>query len=242
MDEGTAAGRRFGERYLTGEHLAKNPGWHAHESAWKAGHVVRMLARNGLAPKRIGDVGCGAGEVLRLLQARLPADCEFWGYDVSPQALALCAGRGNARLHFRLADPTREAGAAPFDLLLVLDVVEHVEDCFGFLRALRPRGRRAIFEVPLDLSVQTVLRGRPLLRERDHSGHLHYFTKDLALQLLRDVGYEVRDHFYTAAALDFRSPSLRNRLPRAPRRLLGAVHEDFAVRLLGGYRLMVLAE
>jgi ubiquinone/menaquinone biosynthesis C-methylase UbiE len=71
--------------YVEGEYLAKNPGWHVEESAWKARQVVRALRRNDVAPKTICDVGCGAGEVLRQLQASLDSDCRFWGYDISPQ-------------------------------------------------------------------------------------------------------------------------------------------------------------
>src|ERR1700747_1878199 len=79
--------------YVDGEYLAKNPGWHVEESAWKARQVVRALRRNDVAPKTICDVGCGAGEVLRQLQASLDSDCRFWGYDISPQAIYLAQAR-----------------------------------------------------------------------------------------------------------------------------------------------------
>ena len=54
--------------YLDGGYLAKNPGWHVEESAWKATHILRMLKQNHLSPRTVCDVGCGAGEVLKQLQ------------------------------------------------------------------------------------------------------------------------------------------------------------------------------
>ena len=74
--------------YLDGGYLAKNPAWHVEESAWKARQVLCMLRQNGVAPKTVCDVGCGAGEVLKQLGENLDAECEFWGYDISPQAIA----------------------------------------------------------------------------------------------------------------------------------------------------------
>jgi ubiquinone/menaquinone biosynthesis C-methylase UbiE len=43
-----------------------------------------MLKKHRQEPRRICEVGCGAGEVLTLLQKGMKAECGFWGYDVSP--------------------------------------------------------------------------------------------------------------------------------------------------------------
>ena len=51
-----------------------------------------MMRQQNLAPKAVCDVGCGAGLVLAELQPYLPSDCVCWGYDVSPDALAMSAG------------------------------------------------------------------------------------------------------------------------------------------------------
>src|SRR5690349_6602852 len=134
--------------YLNGEYLTKNPLWHLEESAWKAAQITRMLQKNQISPLTVCDVGCGAGEVLRQLQKTLASDCKLYGYDVSPQAIDLAAGRANERLHFCLEDFCTADGVW-FDLLLALDVLEHVEDYFGFLRQLKAKGRYKIFHIPL---------------------------------------------------------------------------------------------
>jgi hypothetical protein len=37
-----------------------------------------------------------------------------------------------------------------------MDVVEHLEDYFSFLREIRPKGEFKMLHIPLDLSVQTI--------------------------------------------------------------------------------------
>ena len=148
-----------------------------------------------MAPKTICDVGCGAGEVLRLVQEGMDDRCTFWGYEISPQAFELCQRRANARLHFKLAD-IRQERDAHFDLIMVMDVVEHLEDYFSLLREMGPKSEYKIIHIPLDVSVRTVLLGQ-LSKFRAAYGHVHYFTKDVAIQMLKDVGYEVIDYLYT---------------------------------------------
>ena len=198
------------------------------------------MTRQRIEAKTICDVGCGVGEVLRLLQRALPTDCQLCGYEVSPQAFELRRARSNESLHFKLMDIASETGIC-FDLILLLDVIEHVEDYFSLLRDIKPKGRLAILHIPLDLSVQTVLRKSGLTKRRDLYAHLHYFTKDIALRTLDEVGYEVLDYFYTPRSNEVGSGVVQWLL-RMPRKVCFATHKDFAVRLLGGYSLLVLAK
>jgi SAM-dependent methyltransferase len=233
----------IGERsFRSSDSLAeKNPLWHTEESSWKAGNVMRMINRHKISARTICEVGCGAGEVLKQLQRRFDDKCDLLGCDVSPQAIELCRSRANEKLHFELGDVTRIAGRF-FDVILVLDIIEHLEDYFSFLRTIKERALYKIFHIPLDLSVQAVLRATPLMRDRERYGHIHYFTKETALQLLRDLGYDIIDWFYTAIALDLPSATLKNVVMRFPRRLLYSINMDVAVRLLGGYRLLALTK
>lgn len=226
--------------YESGEYLNRNPDWHVGESPWKAKQVVRMLNRNHVEPHTVCEIGCGAGEVLRQLQTRLDPTCELSGYDISPQAIDLCRPRANASLRYALGDPENIPDGS-FDLVLVLDVIEHVRDYFGFLDSVRAKGRLTVLHVPLDLSAQTVLRPSGLLDPRDVYGHLHYFTRETALRALEETGSWVVDWFYTRRAVELPASELRRRVLRAPRKLLFSLHQDLAVRALGGCSLMVLA-
>ena len=225
--------------YTNGVYLDKNPLWHSDESPFKVKQILRMLKKHRLQPATICEVGCGAGEVLRLLQQEMNETCRFSGYDISPQAMELCKSRTNDGLHFKLGDLAREEGAF-FDLLLVLDVFEHIEDYLGFLEGIRAKSDLKIFHIPLDLSVQAVLRKRGLLKRRELWGHLHYFTKETALETLKHVGYEVLDCFYTPRGIEL-ATEVVHKLAILPRMICFRIHQDLAVRTLGGYGLLVLA-
>jgi hypothetical protein len=227
--------------YTSGEYLDKNPTWHIEESPWKAQQILRMLTLHHLAPRTICEVGCGAGEVLKQLQGQMDEHCLFWGYDISPQALKLAQSRVNTRLHFKLANIGEEEDTF-FDLIAVMDVLEHLPDYYGFLATLKPRSRHKIFHVPLDLSVQTVLRPHGLLNVHEWYGHLHYFTKETALEMFKEAGYNVLDYFYTARALETPTHNFGRKLLRVPRKVLSVINQDFAARLLGGWSLLILAE
>jgi 2-polyprenyl-3-methyl-5-hydroxy-6-metoxy-1,4-benzoquinol methylase len=132
-----------------------------------------------------------------------------------------------------------ENDSAFYDIVLAIDVLEHVEDYFGFLRALKSKGDYKIFHIPLDMSVHAVLRKSIFNAQRKGVGHLHYFTKETALETLKDAGYEILDHFFTTACLDMHGQyTLKSRMVR---KMCYTVNKDFAVRLIGGFSFMVLA-
>src|SRR5512146_2806150 len=132
------------ELYTSGAYVEKVPDWHVEESAGKAWQILRLIKRNRLEPRTIADVGCGAGEVLRRLQMALPPQTRFVGFAISARAIELALTRANERITFTLGDIQQDT-AAHFDVLLVLDVVEHVEDYFAFLRALKDKSDYKIF-------------------------------------------------------------------------------------------------
>lgn len=228
------------EMYKNGTYLAKNPTWDAEDSPWKAKQISRIMMENNINPKTICEVGCGAGEILRQLQAGIGSESIFWGYEISPQAFDLCKGKAKEGLHFKLAD-IREENVF-FDLILLIDVIEHVEDYYNFLRDLKPKSEYKILHVPLDISVQSVLRSSPLDHVRESVGHIHFFTKEMVLQVLKDLGYEVIDYFYTAPTIELPAKSIKSYIARIPRKILFAMHKDLAVRIMGGYSMLILAK
>ncbi len=226
--------------YEDGTYLANNPTWHQEMSPWVAGQALRMIRRNGLRPATVCEVGCGAGEVLRQMSLQMGPGVRFLGYEISPQAFEICRPKAGGNLEFCLGD-FLEQESPRFDLLLAFDVIEHVEDIYGFLRRLKPRAENKMFHIPLELSAQSVARETPLLRMREKVGHLHVFTRRTALAAIEHAGFEVLDSFYTRWAVETTGWGLPNALLRLPRRVLSRICPHLAARLLGGFSLMVLA-
>jgi SAM-dependent methyltransferase len=185
------------------------------------------------------EVGCGAGEILVELSRRLAPGTRLTGYVISPNAFAICSRKRAANLDFRLGNVLDEG--VTFDLAMAIDVFEHVEDYFSFLRRMRAKATYKIFHIPLELSALWVARREPLVRQRRSVGHIHHFCKETALATLEDTGYRVIDHAYTAGATDLDGYGWKSRLLKWPRKALYRMDPDAAARLLGGYSLLVLA-
>ena len=228
------------ESYESGEYLANNPNWDEEDSEWKARQVLKIFVRNHLAPKSIVEVGCGAGGILASLQVILP-EVDFTGFDIAPDASKFWEKHEKRGIKFSVSDFLIEQ-TSYFEVLLLLDVIEHVPNPFDFLASLMGRADYYVFHIPLDLSAMSVARERPLLLVREKVGHIHYFTKGLALSLIQESGFQVVDWFYTGAAFSAPQATWRNRAVRLLRWLLFRINRNLGVRLLGGETLMVLAK
>lgn len=227
--------------YTDGTYLDNNPQWHSERSPWKAEKISSIIKKNNIAFQSIADVGCGAGEVLNCLMKEFGASKNYSGYEISPQGYEIAKKKENNFLKFFNED-LLSSSTAGFDIAMAVDVFEHVEDYYSFLRKLRDKAKYKVFHIPLDLSVQSVLRSKPIIERRKKVGHIHYFTKDIAFATLSYTGYKIIDWQYTADTLELPAKSTLSAFARIPRKLAFSINKDLAVRLLGGWSLLILAE
>jgi SAM-dependent methyltransferase len=227
------------DRYLNGDYAQKNPDWDSADASWKADKLHQLLAAHDCLPSSIVEIGCGSGAILAALRRYYP-QVSLAGFDIAPEASRFWSDASVRGIRFELADYLSLDEPVP-DLILVLDVLEHLGNPWEFLARLKHRSKLVAFHFPLDLSAVSVLRESPLLQVRDKVGHLHYFTRGLALSLLEESGFEIVEARYTGAALDAPQRSFKTRVAGWARRLAYAVDRDFGARLLGGETLMVLA-
>lgn len=228
------------EMYEQELYAEKNPTWHEEDAPWKAGHIARMLRKHDVPTARICEVGCGTGEILLELEEAFP-EARLSGFDISPHAHGRAKLKETGRTKFHLED-IAELPEGSFDVALAIDVFEHVDDYLQFIKRLKTLAPYKVFHIPLDLSVQSVFRGWPIMGLRDDVGHIHYFFKQTALAALQDCGLEIVDHQYTASRLELPNQAFSSQLMKLPRRVMFGLNQDFAVRLLGGYSLLVLAK
>jgi SAM-dependent methyltransferase len=230
-----------GDMYTDGDYLKNNPTWDVEDAPWKADHIFRMMEKHQLKPTTICEVGCGCGEILRQLQLKMPASTKFTGYEISPQAYELCKGRSNERLSFCLKNYCDETTHC-CDLILLIDLIEHLEDYFRFLRDIKGNSHYKILHIPIEIFALSALYPKFLLGQRKKVGHLHHFSKDTALQMLKDLGYEIIDYQYTAGYALPRQYGIKDKFLKIPRGLFFLFSPDFTVRLFGGYSLLVLVK
>jgi 2-polyprenyl-3-methyl-5-hydroxy-6-metoxy-1,4-benzoquinol methylase len=223
------------------DYLQKNKSWHTEDSHWKAKQILKMINRNNLDLKYIAEIGCGAGEILNKLNILLNDKMIIYeGYDIAPDAIELTNSISNFGVKFFLEDLLEKKDIF-FDLLLTIDVFEHVENYIDFLRKCREKAKYKIYHIPLEISISAILRNK-LIESRTSVGHLHYFTKETALATLTLSGQEIIDYFYTFGSIDLPNNTLKNTVANIFRKLLYRINPDFCVRLLGGFSLIVLTK
>ena len=155
--------------------------------------------------------------------------CSFLGLEISPQVFELANSRTIEQLHFKKADIQQEHDAL-FDLLLEIDAIEYIENCYGFLRCIQPKRKYKM----ISSSAQTVCAIAPKQRSSRcvRTYNFHFSSKDLALEMLKDVGKDLLGYFYAPSAENL----VKNtgiKVFKVSRVVLFFIHKDLAVRVLG---------
>jgi SAM-dependent methyltransferase len=130
--------------YASGYALYAHAPGDAREQARQEEYARWIALATGRRPRRVLDVGCGNGSLLRALRTCWP-EAELLGCDPSPEAVAQGAGDGLRLWTGAATDLPPDLGA---DLVIAVNVVEHTLDPIAFLAALRaalhPDGRLVI--------------------------------------------------------------------------------------------------
>jgi SAM-dependent methyltransferase len=201
--------------------------------------IHRLWKRSGLPlPSTVAEIGCGAGGILAGLRSRFPDSVRFDGFDIAPAAIQLAQQHEVARLAYHCEDLTKSG--RKFDMLLCIDVFEHVENPFEFLRTIKAIAPIVVFNIPLEMHLAGLLINHQLWTRR-HYGHLHFYTAAVAFETLKECGYSLVSHDYISRLMD---------LPRSkseyvfwlPRRAMSLVSPEFSARILGGTSLLVFAK
>jgi ubiquinone/menaquinone biosynthesis C-methylase UbiE len=165
---------------------------HGYESGWLgklhhdiADRTAELALSRCPAPRRILDVGCGTGYLLRELAARVPAAAELAGIDAAPVMIetARAAARDD-RLRFSAGVAERLPFAAEtFDLVVTTTSFDHWADQQAGLaecaRVLTPGGQLVLADLFSAWLWPTILLGR-----RDRAR-----TKARATRLLAAAGF-----------------------------------------------------
>ena len=238
------------EKYTSGEYGHYSPSWHKEDSQWKVQQISKLVDADFLKQTfpdvthlKAIDIGCGAGGVIGnfaeyLIQ--LGYGISATGIEPSPEALDMARGDW-PNVQFQQVNLTEVQ--EQFDIGLLMDVVEHVENPWQFVREASNRCKLLIFHLPLDDSFLTEIASLYHYKAQT-MGHIHFFTRQKALWFLESCGLQVISHQFTQS---FAVPSSlqispKHRLLALPRRLLATLSPALCSRVLGGMSLVVVAK
>ena len=149
--------------------------------------ILAVLDRLVPIGSRLLDVGCGTGFFLERARERYATA----GVDPSPIAIAMCADRALSGVRLGTATDLSSFGAERFDIVTLLDVIEHVDDDTGALRAaasvLEPGGH-VVVTVPAFQFLWTT--------HDDVNHHRRRYTRRRLREALESGGFAVEQITY----------------------------------------------
>jgi len=185
--------------------------------------VMKQLA--GLSFRSVLDVGCGEGTLLKMIADRYP-DVELAGCEFSETAIAYCRQQlPQARVFFLdlLEDDVSGISA---DVIISVQVLEHLPDDHGALERMRAMCRSyTIVSVP----------GGQLDDHGRRNGHYRHYTKQDLVARMERAGFRVVRAFtcgWPMHSLVYRQ--LMRRLPKSAVAQVGLGAYDARKRLLMG--------
>ena len=180
--------------YKYGDYAARHPDWHLADAPTKADDLVSGLSAVLESWKnkqlRIADVGAGVGAVLmevcdRLRTIQPDIKLDFVAFEISPQAVS--KGRSLfPQLDFR--EKVLEASDGPFETILFVDVLEHVENPWDVLRVAAQVAEYLVVRQPL-LENFSTFRHRNYRNQREEWGHIGYFSYYSFLDMAEACGW-----------------------------------------------------
>jgi len=202
--------------------------------------------------KEVLDIGCGAGTLSFYLASK---DIQATGVDISIRAIEAC-GITAKRLRlekntdFKVLDFSKESIERKFDLVLCLELLEHLED-----------DKLAIKKIYENLEdngvviISTPSKNAPLYklgltkREDKRSGHLRRYTMEELTGLLKDAGLKIIETRKTEGI--FRNFLFYNRLGLLPLKFanrftiisdLFTFIDNITLKLFGEAQIIVVAQ
>jgi len=197
--------------YLSGEYLRKNPSLHVEDSDWKAGIIAPFVDRFALihsrSPLKVLDVGGGAGVLLSMIVERLRREAgrpvTKYAIEFTPEMVEVQKSNNPDLEHVEQGSiEATSFRAKEFDLVLLIDVLEHLPNAETALREVRRIGRYAIVKIPLEdtlhFRLMNALRGGSLRRHAIESvGHVQSFSIATYRKAIHSVDGTILDERFT---------------------------------------------
>ena len=179
-----------GERYTGDAYVNIHQNWHLGDSEGKAAELAPLFRAlpEALAGLTVVDVGTGAGGVPHALSMLLAPDSPtFVGYEISEHAIRLGRDKFGDAVELRQRSFGERDG--PFDVVMFIDVLEHLENPWEMLRHARGVARYMVVRQPL-LDNFGVFRHDKYRAQRDELGHITFFNHRSFLDIVTATGWK----------------------------------------------------
>lgn len=149
---------------------------------------------------RVLEIGCGAGQTLELIK-KLKICESTVGIELFESAARSASTRVDKVYHLDIEKDSIPADMGKFDLILILDVLEHLVDPWTILQRIQsnylkpygkmiislPNARHFTYLVPLLIKGELKYQERGILDKT----HLRFFTRKSGIRMLEEAGLSI---------------------------------------------------
>ena len=179
--------------YNDGTYIKFNPTLHAEDSKYKMAYIAKLLERVDWDGSVINilDIGGGAGELGKYV-------CEWFvsnGCAVNASVLDVAEEMINIQKEHNpyikktYLGSLDELGEERFDLVLMIDVIEHIESCEQFAADLNNHASYIVYNIPIEINLVDILRNiamnkRYYQAQTESLGQGHFFSIRSAVRFI----------------------------------------------------------
>jgi SAM-dependent methyltransferase len=136
------------------------------------------------------DIGCGNGALAFDVAKKAKS---VTGIDIETKSIEKAKrkhGAGNIR--FIAGDATKDLSTETFDVIILSNVLEHIEDSVGFMKSLKGLAHTYLIRVPMfDRDWVPVLKKEMGIEWRLDLTHYREYTEALFREEMKDAGYTI---------------------------------------------------
>ncbi len=178
------------------EYLKLNKDLHDSDFHTKSSAVLSILPK-GFKPDSIIDIACGSGKILIEIAKRLGSK-DVVGVDISRKIIDIARQNDSEGVVEWLPLSIFDYQRTGFDLVLAIDIVEHVENDKELLDRILSLGKLAVIKVPIEdnpinrfIMWATCKKIDPWKETERKYGHIHHYSLKSFIQLLEASGASV---------------------------------------------------
>jgi cyclopropane fatty-acyl-phospholipid synthase-like methyltransferase len=198
--------------YNDNSYLEKNPSLHTEDSKFKFQNIKRFLSSIEVKNNRIKilDIGGGAGIIGKLVLEYFQESgivVSFHSLDLSTQMLKIQL-KNNPQIKKIINCSINECPKSNYDLVLMIDVIEHIEGKEDSAKILNKLGKNIIYNIPIEINFFDILKYlksffRYYKRQKKRWGHIHFFSFTSSQSFLRRH-YKIIDSYFQPYCFHYR--------------------------------------
>ncbi|PIP61135.1 hypothetical protein COW99_05950 [Candidatus Roizmanbacteria bacterium CG22_combo_CG10-13_8_21_14_all_38_20] len=225
----------------TKEYIRKNPGLHIEDSEFKAAEILHILPSN-ITVNSLLDVACGAGKISLILGSKLSIE-KIVGIDISKTIIEKARELDTKHeVTWKVTDIFSYRPKSIFDLIICIDIVEHIKNDYKFLQKLGDLGNRVVVKAPIEDSLFYKFLKKAKIFDgwkftENKFGHLHHYGEGSLDKLISRAGWKI---VRSSTAYVPKRPKLKWKIIGTITYPLRVFDNKHILRLFGGYKMYYL--